>query len=428
MNEKVERQPNHPGALRHVMVTFVSLLAVFAVLVAACTPAVTEAPATEAPQVKEPTGAPEAEEPTEGPEEPAEPIKIGAPAPLTGPSAFQGEHIRNALTMGADEVNARGGVLGRPIEIVFEDDRADPKEAAAVAAKLVEEGVVAVVGNYGSGANMAAQPIYAEAGVPMVTAAVSAPDFTLKGYGIEFRNSTRGDLRGPIYAQFATQFVGATTAVILHDKQAFGQGLAEGFAAEFEKLGGTVLFIDSINIEDQDFTPILTKARGEDPDMMFYGGYYKEAGLLRKQMVDLGLVVPFGGAPELASASYLEIAGSAADGTFSVAGASAELYPALGEFIQKYEARFGIEPTEWAIRAYDCLMITVEAIERAGTTNRADVIEELRNTKAYPGLYGPVTFDENGDLTKAPEVVYWRVGDEWQIYDLNDAGEFERLK
>ncbi|MCX7918810.1 MAG: branched-chain amino acid ABC transporter substrate-binding protein [bacterium] len=334
-------------------------------------------------------------------------IRIGFAAPLTGDQAEIGIDMKNGVLMAIEEANAAGGVLGKKLELVPMDDKHDPKEAVAVAQKLITDPtVVAVVGHLNSNCSIPASKKYHEAQLAMITPSSTNPELTLQGYPEIFRMCATDSFQGPFGAEFAIKELGKKRIAILHDKSQYGQGLAEEFRKGVHQLGLKEILFEGITQGDRDFTAILTKIKSKNPDLVYFGGMYPEAGLLAKQMKELGMQTQFMGGDGLYVPGFLDIAGKAAEGTiitFSVP--SWDKVETAKQFINKFTAKYGAIKT-YAPFAYDAANIIIDAIKRAGTTDRAAVVKAIRETKDFNGVVGITNFDEHGDTTNKAMYVY----------------------
>ncbi|MBI6546513.1 MAG: branched-chain amino acid ABC transporter substrate-binding protein [Cyanobacteria bacterium NC_groundwater_1444_Ag_S-0.65um_54_12] len=334
----------------------------------------------------------------------ANPLKIGVAAPFTGALAKMGADIRNGVQFAIDEQNAKGGALGQQITLVFGDDKGDPREGILVANKLVQSGVLGVVGHLNSGISIpASKEVYAPAKVVMITPASTNPELTERGLANVFRTIGRDDQQGKDAAEYALSH-GFKTAAVLHNKNAYGQGLAEVFRGHFEKGGGKILIFDGVMSGDKDFTPVLTRIKALQPALVFFGGEYQDGGLLVKQARRTGLRAPLMGGDGLYDHTFIALAGErAAEGsmvTFPGRGAS-------GAWEKAYSKRFGL-PGAYSGYSYDAARVLLDAIKRAGKADRLAVLSQVANTKSFPGVTGTITFNKKGDQPSFKFAV-WRV-------------------
>jgi len=347
-------------------------------------------------------------------------LKIGLEGPMTGDYAYEGQGFEKAVRLLVDQTNAAGGLLGRQIELVVEDDAGDPTQAALVAQRLVDAKVVAVIGAYNSTATEPASAIYNEAGILHITPSSTATRLTEKGYQRFFRVCFLDDRQGLFAAQFAKEVLGVQNFGILHDNSTYAQGLAEHAKRYAEQLGINVAFYDAINPDDTDFTPILTNIGAVGLDAIYFTGYHAQGGLLLKQSGELGLDLTWmmGNAcnnPELVQIAGLENA----VGTYITTEPLPKDvdYPEAKKFVTDFEAKYGQSPDSvWWMMAAEAFNVIRYAIEQTKSTDSAVLADYLHNTmKDFPGLTGPILgWDEKGD----------RLGTIHLAYIINDQGEF----
>jgi len=331
-------------------------------------------------------------------------IKIGIAGPMTGAQAKMGTDFRNGVTIAADEWNSKGGVLGKKIEILIGDDQADPKQAVAVANKLVNEGVVGIIGHFNSSCSIPASDIYNRAGIPMITPASTNPQLTERGYKGVFRVCGRDDQQGKVAAEFIINKLKIKKVAIIHDKTTYGQGLAD----ELKKHLGSdaeIVYYGGITQGEKDFKTVLTSIKDKKPEIIYFGGIYPETGLLVKQSREISLNVPFMSGDGSIDPKFVEIAGQkAAEGTYLTFSPDPKNIPAAKGFIEKYNAKFG-ELGPYSIYAYDAINILITAIKEAGVMDGKAIIEKLHSME-FSGALGKIRFTEKGDVTGSPYVVW----------------------
>lgn len=338
-------------------------------------------------------------------------VKIAVAVPLTGDMGTEGQGLRRAVEMAVEEANAAKRFPYKLVAAPY-DDRADPKEAVNVANLIISDSrVVAVVGHYNSGCAIPAAKVYARAPVAMISPAATNPEVTSQqnskdwsGPRIVFRVVPTDDVQGSYAAVFAYKSLGKRRMTLLHDKTPYGQGLAEQFKKTFLDLGGKIVSEDGVSVGDKDFKALLTKIKGDGakPQGIYFGGLYTEAGLILKQMRELGLNDPFAfiSGDGAKTSGIFDVAGDAADGAFlSIVGVPVEELPSASAFIAAYKKRWtgsGEELKPFDHFGYEAAQVIFAAMERAGGPDRKKVIEELRKTN-YTGVLGTTTFDEKGD-------------------------------
>ncbi len=325
-----------------------------------------------------------------------EAIKVGFSGPLTGNAASVGQDYLNGVNLYFDKVNAEGGINGQKIEVLAEDDQADPKNSTIVAQKLVDAGVVAVLGPLTSGSTIPTMSIYADANIAQITPATN-PDVTSQGVKGIFRVDPDDYAQGGNTGTFVAEKWGVKSIAIIHDKQAFGQGVAEQFQKGFEEAGGTVTSVNSITPGDVDFQAVLTKVKSENPELVYYGGVAAEGGLIVAQMRELGMEQKFMGPDQLFGPEFIKIAGTGGEGAYiTYVSPPADTTPALKAFFEEFKAEFGAEPFVGQY-GYDSAVLVAEGIKAAGKVDGAALIDAL-HSNTITGVLGDYTFDETGAL------------------------------
>lgn len=347
----------------------------------------------------------------------ADTVKIGLMAPLTGSWASEGQGMKKIVELLAEQQNAKGGVLGKKIEVVTEDDGGDPRTASLAAQRLTTKGVTAVVGTYGSAVTEASQNIYDEAGIPQIANGSTAIRLTEKGFKKFFRTAPRDDEQGRMAAQ-TIEKLGFKKVAILHDSSAYAKGLADETNALLKKKGTEVVFFDALTPKESDYTAILTKLKGANPDVVLFTGYYPEAGLLLKQKKGMNWNVPFIGGDATNNVDLVKIAGKAAEGYYFLSPPqpqdldTPEAKAFLADFQKKHNE---LPPSIWAVLAGDGFRVMVAGIAGAKSTDGAKIADYLRkDLKNFSGLSGPIAFDAKGD----------REGEVYRVYKVDADGKF----
>jgi len=329
-------------------------------------------------------------------------VRIGVFMSLTGSTANFGISSTNGIKMAADEVNSAGGINGKQIEILVQDDRSDASEAATIVTKFVtQDQVHAILGEVASSRSIAAAPIAQNAKIPMLTPSSTNPEVTRKGNFI-FRSCFIDPVQGAAIAQFAARTLGAKRAAIMVDrKNDYSTGLEKVIAATFTKMGGQMVGTQSYQEGDQDFNAQLTDLKGKNPEVIFVPGYYNDVGLIAKQARDKGITVPLVGGDGWDSAQLYAIGGTALNGSFFTNHYSPyDTDPKVQKFVNDYKTRYGSVPDALAATAYDAAKIMFDSIKRANSLEGTAIRDALAATKDYPGVTGNVTFNENRDAVK----------------------------
>lgn len=343
-------------------------------------------------------------------------LKIGLMCPLTGKWASEGQDMKNIVSLLVEQTNANGGINGRQVELLIEDDAGDPRTAALAAQKLASSEVVAAIGTYGSAVTEATQNIFDESEIVQIGTGSTSVRLTEKGLPLFFRTSPRDDAQGKAAAQAIEQ--GNYKAVaLLHDNSSYARGLAEETRAELEKAGVPVIFFDALTPGERDYTAILTSLKAAEPDLVFYTGYYPETGMLLRQKKEMAWNTPMMGGDAANHEDLVKIAGAeAASGYFFISPPLPQDLdtPEAREFLKSYQERYNAMPLSiWAVLAGDAYK-AIEAGLNQGAENSMDLAEKLHSLDNQPGLSGPVTFDGKGD----------RVGDFYRKYIVNEQGAF----
>ena len=334
-------------------------------------------------------------------------IKIGVPVPLSGGNAKMGDDIAKAATLAVEEWNAKGGVLGRKLEIVAFDDACDAQQSVTAAHKLVDGGVVAVAGGYCSSAAIPASAVYHDAGVAFVADASSNPKLTDQGFENVFRVIGRDDQQGPYAAGFMMNTLKAKKIAIIHDNTLYAKGLADATKAALEgKPGVQVVFFDAVTPGEKDFSAVLTKVKSLSPDVTYYTGYYPEGGLIAKQFKDLGVPGKFMAGDANNDPTFVSEAGPASEGVYVTSTPLPQDQSSAKSFIDRYKKRWNQDPGPYSALEYDAVNVVINAIKQSGSTDRAAVIKAITATKNYQGATGAINFDKKGDRTSVLYITY----------------------
>jgi len=349
----------------------------------------------------------------------ADAIKVGEYASLTGKEASFGQYSHNGVALAVEEINARGGVLGRPIELISEDDQSRPGQAATVVQKLISrDQVVAVLGEVASSRSLEAAPICQARKIPMISPASTNPDVTEKGDYI-FRVCFTDTFQGRLLADFAAKTLKAKKVAVLKDvKSDYSMGLARNFLAGARALGIETALERDFSGGDKDFKAQLTAIRSSNPDAVFVPAYYTDVGLIIRQARSLGIKVPLFGGDGWESTATPQVAGSAAEGTyFSTHFSVDDQRPEVQEFVKKFKAKYGVPPDAMAALGYDSAAILADALRRAGSTDPAKLRDAIAATKDFAAVTGKITLDERRNASK-PAVILEIKGGKFNFLEL----------
>jgi len=337
----------------------------------------------------------------------AEPVRIGLFMSITGRDASFGEASLRGARLAVEQVNAAGGVLGRQLELVVEDNRSVAGESATAAKKLItRDRVVALVGECSSARTLEAAPVAQAAGVPLVTPASTSPKVTAVGDAI-FRVCFIDPFQGEVLASFARKRLGAKRAALLIDAGSpYSTGLAESFSRVFASLGGEVVATQRYAGADTDFRAQLTAIRAARADAVFLPGYYVAAGLVARQARELGLTATLLGGDGFEAPQLLEIGGEALEGVhYSTHFSPESASPASRRLVEAYRARHGEAPNGLAALSYDAVTLVADAIRRAGSTEAKALRGALAATRDFPGATGATTLDARRDALKEAAIM-----------------------
>lgn len=339
-------------------------------------------------------------------------IRIGAFFSTTGNDATFGLSSLNGVQLAVDEINGKGGVLGRKLEVLAEDDQSQPDKASFAVQKLINQDHVDVVlGEVASTPSIAGGEIAQGARVPMLSPSSTNPKVT-ENRDYVFRACFIDPFQGYVMGRFAYDKLHARTAAILTDKGSdYAIGLAKYFKDEFEKLGGKVLDEQFYQTEDTDFSSQLTTMKEENPAVLFIPGYYKQVGLIAQQARQLGYNNPLLGGDGWDSTELHKIGGKALDNAYYCV--HVDLHsdrPEVKAFVQKYRTRFKAEPDTFAVLAYDSVYLLADAYRRAGAVDKAKLRDALASTKDFHGVSGDITMTAERNPPKPAVVVAYKGG------------------
>lgn len=334
------------------------------------------------------------------------PILVGYYGDLSGRTSSFGQSTKNGVEMAADEINQAGGINGRQIQIITEDDQGEPNKAATVVTKLINQDKVhALLGEVASSNSLAAAPKAQEAKVPMISPSSTNPAVTEVGDYI-FRVCFIDPFQGEVMAKFASQNLQAKRAAILYDFNSdYSRGLYQFFKRSFTALGGQVVTEQSYTQGDRDFSGQLTQIRGANPDVIYVPGYYGEVGVIANQTKQLGIRASLLGGDGWDAPQLWELGGAALNGNYISNHYSVDdPSPAIQKFVADYRQRFKALPDALAALGYDSMKVLADAIRRAEGTENAKLRDAIAQTKNFPGVTGAITIDERRNAVK-PAVV-----------------------
>ena len=340
-------------------------------------------------------------------------IKIGVAGPMTGQNATFGEQMNRGATMAVEDINAAGGVNGKKLELVVGDDACDPKQATAVANKMVSDKVVFLAGHYCSGSSIPASDIYKEGKILQITPASTniklTDDAAAKGNTTVFRTCGRDDVQGLTVGDYILKNKKNAKIAILHDKSPYGKGVADETKKALNKGGVREAMYESYNDTDKDFAALINKMKQAKIDIIVLGGYHTAGALLIKQSKEQGLPATMVGFDALATPEFSQLGGAATDGVLMSFPPKAEDNPKNAALVKKFrDAKFN--PEGYTLFTYAAVKVWADAANKAKSTDAATVAKALR-TGSYDSAVGPLAYDNKGDIKDPVYDIYlWKDG------------------
>ncbi|PRA23988.1 branched-chain amino acid ABC transporter substrate-binding protein [Pseudomonas poae] len=340
----------------------------------------------------------------------ADTIKIGIAGPKTGPVTQYGDMQFIGAKQAIKDINAKGGVDGKMLEAKEYDDACDPKQAVAVANKVVNDGVKYVIGHLCSSSTQPASDIYEDEGVIMITPAATSPEITARGYKLIFRTIGLDSAQGPAAGNYIADHVKPKVVAVLHDKQQYGEGIATAVKQTLEKKGTKVAVFEGLNAGDKDFSSIIQKLKQANVDFVYYGGYHPELGLILRQAQEKGLKAKFMGPEGVGNDSISQIAQGASEGLLVTLPKSFDAEPENKAIVDAIKAD-GKDPSgPFVFPAYSAVELIAGGITAAKSEDTAKVAAAI-HAGTFKTPTGDLSFDAKGDLKDFKFVVYeWHFG------------------
>lgn len=325
-----------------------------------------------------------------------ETIKIAVAGPFSGPLAQFGEMQINGAKKAVSDINAAGGLLGTTVEMVELDDVCEPKQATTVANQVVSDNISYVIGHLCSSSTLPASDVYEDAGVVMITPASTNPDITERGYEFVFRTVGRDDQQGP-FAAGVVQKLEPSVVAVVHDKSAYGEGLAQQVNENLKAMGVNVIMYEAITAGEADYSPLIAKLKAENVDLMYFGGYDPELAKIMRQARDGGWDGQFVGGDGVSNNKIVEAAGEAADGLIATQPKSYDGDESNAALVAEFKA-LGVNASDtFVLPSYAAVKTLAEAITIAGSSDATKVKEALRS-KQFETVVGAIRWDAKGDI------------------------------
>ena len=341
-------------------------------------------------------------------------ITVAAAGPMSGQYASFGAQFKAGAEMWLKDVNAKGGINGEKVKLVIGDDACDPKQAVSVANKFVGQGVVYVAGHFCSGSSIPASKVYTEEGIIQVSPASTGTDYTDKGGPNVFRVCGRDDQQGEVAGIYlAKEFAGKKVAII-HDKTAYGKGLADETRKNMKKAGLKETMYEAFTAGEKDYSALVSKIKSNNIDAVYLGGYHTEAGLIVRQMRDQGMSTKLISGDALVTSEYWDITGKAGQGTLFSFSPDPRNNPEAATQVKSFKAA-GVEPEGYVLYTYASLQVFEQAATKAGSTDYEKVLKVIKKNK-FQTVLGELSFDKKGDVSLPGYVFYeWSNGDYKQL-------------
>jgi len=340
---------------------------------------------------------------------------IAIVGPITGQYASFGAQMKNGGEMAIADINAAGGVLGKKLNLSIGDDACDPKQAVAVANQMTGAGVKLVAGHYCSGSSIPASKVYAESDMVQISPASTNPTLTDDRAGPNiYRVCGRDDQQGGVAGKYLASHLGDKKIAFVQDKTAYGKGLADETKKAMNAAGKQEEMYEAITAGEKDYSALVSKLKQANIDVVYFGGYHTEAGLIIRQMRDQGLQTILMGGDALITQEFWSITGDAGEGTLMTFSPDPRKNPAAAEVVKRFKDK-GIEPEGYVLYTYAALQAWKQAAEKAKSVERDDIVKALNDTE-FDTVIGKFKFNEKGDPNLPPYAVYrWSKGTYEQI-------------
>jgi branched-chain amino acid transport system substrate-binding protein len=337
-------------------------------------------------------------------------ITVATAGPMTGQYASFGAQMKAGAEQAVADINAAGGVLGQQLKLAVGDDACDPKQAVAVANDMVRQGVKLMAGHFCSGSSIPASKVYEEEGILMISPASTNPKLTEEGGPNVFRVCGRDDQQGEVAGAFlAKQYAGKKIAFV-HDKTAYGKGLADETLKSYKAAGGKEVMYEAYTAGEKDYSALVSKLKQAGVDVLYVGGYHTEAGLIVRQMREQGMNTVLVSGDALVTDEYWSITGPAGEGTLMTFSPDPRKNEKAAPIVKAFRAK-GVEPEGYVLYTYAVMQIFKQAAEKAGSADIGKILPVLQSGMKFDTVLGDLSFDKKGDVTLPGYVFYvWKNG------------------
>jgi branched-chain amino acid transport system substrate-binding protein len=332
-------------------------------------------------------------------------IAIATAGPMTGQYASFGQQMKAGAEMAAKDINAAGGVLGQKLSLQVGDDACDPRQAVSVANQMVHKGVVFMAGHFCSGSSIPASAVYDEEGIVQISPASTNPKLTDEGGPGVYRVCGRDDQQGIVAGNYIANNFAGTKVAVLHDKTAYGKGLADETRKQLKKRGITETMYEAYTAGEKDYSALVSKMKANDIGVIYIGGYHTEAGLILRQSRERGLKAQLISGDALVTQEYWQITGDIGEGTLMTFSPDPRKNPDAAPVVKRFRDA-GIEPEGYVLYTYAAIQAWTQAATKAGSTDFDKVVKAL-NIGKFNTVLGNIGFDEKGDVT-APGYVFYK--------------------
>ena len=347
---------------------------------------------------------------------------VAVVGPMTGQYATFGQQMKNGADLAVADINAAGGVLGKQLDLSTGDDACDPKQAVAVANQMAGAGVKLIAGHYCSGSSIPASKVYAESNMVQISPASTNPTFTDDRAGPNiYRVCGRDDQQGGVAGKYLATNLSDKNVAFVHDKTAYGKGLADETKKAMNAAGKEEVMYEAITAGEKDYSALVSKLKQAGVDVVYFGGYHTEAGLIIRQMRDQGMSTILMGGDALITQEFWSITGDAGEGTLMTFSPDPRKNPAAAEVVKRFKEK-GIEPEGYVLYTYAALQAWKEAAEKAGSVEMEEIVKAL-NGNEFDTVIGKFHFNDKGDPNLPPYAVYrWSKGTYEQIDPPSPTG------
>jgi branched-chain amino acid transport system substrate-binding protein len=338
----------------------------------------------------------------------AQNLNVATAGPMTGEYAAFGDQMKHGAQRAVQDINAKGGVIGKNLALSIGDDACDPKQAVAVANDFVSKGIIFVAGHFCSGSSIPASSVYHEEGILQMTPASTNPKFTedpaAAGWGTVFRTCGRDDQQGAFAGPWIAQHFKGKNVAVIDDKSTYGKGLADLTRSAMNAAGMKEVLDDEITAGDKDYSALVSKLKAANIDVIYFGGYHPEAALIVKQSREQGLNAQLLSGDSLNTQEFATLAGAAADGVMFTNAAEARNLPSAKNVVDEFR-KDGFEPEGYTLSTYAAIQVWAQAVAKAGSADPKKVADALRS-QSWDTVIGKLGFDAKGDLTSSTYVWY----------------------